>query len=74
MKPKVAIIVPCYNSMEFVDQCMESVAAQDYENFEIFAYDNESTDGTYDYLVDLAKNGVPMSVFKIKNISVTILL
>ena len=68
MKPKVAIIVPCYNSMEFVDQCIESVAAQDYENFEIFAYDNESTDETFEYLVDLAKNGIPMNVFKIKNI------
>ena len=68
MKPRVAVIIPCYNSMEFIDECIRSVVDQDYENIKIYAYDNESTDNTYEYLVDLAKNGIPMDVFKIKNI------
>ena len=68
MKPKVAVIVPCYNSMEFVDECIQSIVEQDYENFKIYAYDNESSDETYEHLVNLATNGVPMDVFKIKNV------
>jgi glycosyltransferase involved in cell wall biosynthesis len=68
VKPTVAVIIPCYNSLEYIDECIESVIQQDYENVKIFVYDNESTDGTYQYLVDLAKNGVPMDVLKIKNI------
>jgi glycosyltransferase involved in cell wall biosynthesis len=68
MKPKIAIIIPCYNSIEFIDQCIESVVEQDYENFEIYVYDNESTDGTYEYVVSIAKGGIAMNVLKIKNV------
>lgn len=68
MNPRVAVIVPCYNSMEFVDECVQSLVDQDYDNYKIYAYDNESQDGTYEHLVEMAKNGVPMDVFKIKNI------
>ena len=47
---KISIVIPCYNSMEFVEQCVNSALAQDYDNYDIHAYDNGSTDGTLEYI------------------------
>ena len=52
---KITIVVPCYNSMKYLEQSIISVLEQDYEECIICAYDNESTDGTYEYLLELEK-------------------
>jgi glycosyltransferase involved in cell wall biosynthesis len=43
-KPLVSIIMPCYNHGEFVDEAVESVLAQTYENVEIVIVNDGSTD------------------------------
>ena len=65
---KVAIIIPTYNSINFVDQCIESAISQDYKNCEIFVYDNESTDGTYEYLLEKYSNIDNIKIISIENI------
>ena len=65
---KISIVVPCYNSMKYLDQCIESALNQDYDNFEVHAYDNESSDGTYEYLLDLEKKHKKLTVHQIPNI------
>jgi glycosyltransferase involved in cell wall biosynthesis len=50
--PKVSIIIPTYNRRDFLEQALESVLAQDYENLEIVVSDNASTDGTQDMMED----------------------
>ena len=47
MDPKVAIIIPSYNSEQFLDQSVDSAVKQTYENFNIYIYDNQSTDKAY---------------------------
>jgi|TARA_R110000824_G_scaffold128983_3_gene290146 glycosyltransferase involved in cell wall biosynthesis len=49
---KVTAVIPTYNSMKYVDQCLDSVLDQKYLNLEVVVYDNESTDGTYEHLLD----------------------
>ena len=39
MKPKVSIIVPCYNSEKWVEECVVSALTQNYENIEVIAVD-----------------------------------
>lgn len=44
--PLVSVIVPARNEGEGIGACLGSLAAQDYDNLEIIAVDDRSTDGT----------------------------
>ena len=41
---KVSIIIPCYNSEKWLEQCLLSALNQNYDNCEVIYVDNESTD------------------------------
>ena len=45
-EPLISVIVPVYNGEAFLDQCLESIVAQDYARLEIIVVDDGSTDGT----------------------------
>jgi len=42
--PLVSIIVNCFNGEQFLDQSIESVISQNYKNWELIFWDNQSTD------------------------------
>ncbi len=44
MQPKLSVIVPVYNGAEFLNQCLDSIIAQTFEDMEIIIVDNKSTD------------------------------
>lgn len=48
--------------MEFLKSCLESIFAQDYENYEVVIVDNESTDGSFEYIQAL--NNPHIKLFK----------
>ena len=43
---KISIIIPVYNSTLYLKQCVESILAQTYHNFEILLVDDGSTDAS----------------------------
>ena len=45
MNKLVSIITPSYNSEKFIKQCIESVIAQTYTNWEIIVVNDGSCDG-----------------------------
>lgn len=45
-KPLVSIIIPSFNSSEFIKQCLKTVKNQTYQNIEIIVVDNSSSDNT----------------------------
>lgn len=49
-KPLVSIIILTYNSLKFIEKCLESVLNTNYEKFEIVIVDNGSTDGTVELI------------------------
>lgn len=45
-KPLVSVVVPTFNSAEFLDACLHSIAGQSYKEIELIVVDNHSTDET----------------------------
>ncbi len=48
--PKVSIVIPAYNSVDFIAATLESIFAQSYTDYEVIVSDHSSTDGTSDVL------------------------
>ena len=46
MTPRVSVVVPAYNNAAYIVDTMESILAQDYDDFEIVVADHSSTDDT----------------------------
>ena len=44
MKPLFSIIIPIYNSQEYLPQCIDSILQQNYKNIEIILINDGSTD------------------------------
>jgi glycosyltransferase involved in cell wall biosynthesis len=68
MHPKVAIVIPSYNSEQFLKQTVNSALEQTYTNLNVYIYDNESTDGSYEIAKELEQSSEKIKVFQVKNI------
>lgn len=53
--PKVSIILPARNEEGFIGKCLDSLALQDYPNYEIIAIDDSSDDSTGKIIADYAR-------------------
>ncbi len=46
MNPLISIIVPVYNTAEYVEECIQSILSQSYKNIELILVNDGSTDGS----------------------------
>lgn len=46
MSPKVSVIVPVFNSEEYLGQCLDSILLQKMDDLEVICVNNASTDGS----------------------------
>ena len=53
--PLFSIIVPIYNVERYLEQCIKSVLAQDYQNYELILVDDGSPDNSIDICTKYAK-------------------
>lgn len=49
-KMKVSVIIVNYNGKKFIAECLDSILASSYPNFEVVVVDNASTDKSLEYL------------------------
>lgn len=48
--PAISVLLPVYNGEEFLEECLDSLAEQSCEDFEVVAVDDGSTDATAEIL------------------------
>ena len=63
-KPKVSIIVPARNEENSISKCIQSLLSQDYDNYEVIAIDDSSTDETLSIISKLSENDNRLMVVK----------
>lgn len=56
--PMFSVVTPAYNAEAYLAECVASVAAQAYDDWEMIIVDDGSTDGTADLAAGLAKSEV----------------
>ena len=65
--PKVSIIIPIYNTSDFLKSCLDSVAKQSHQNLEVILVDDGSTDQSGQIADDFAKKDSRFHVIHQKN-------
>ena len=63
-KTLVSVLIPTYNSAEFIKDCVESIINQTYKNIKIIIINDASTDKTFDILKRLAKQDKRIRLFQ----------
>src|SRR5207248_1773136 len=57
--PFVSVIVPARNEEESIEQTLRSLLQQDYNNYEVIAVDDRSTDATGEIMDQVATGAQP---------------
>jgi glycosyltransferase involved in cell wall biosynthesis len=60
--PLVSVIIPTYNRVDMLKRAIDSVKKQTYPALEIIVVNDNSSDGTYDYLESLCLEGRELKI------------
>jgi glycosyltransferase involved in cell wall biosynthesis len=63
-QPLVSIVTPVYNGEKYIQECIESVLAQTYQNWEYIIVNNCSTDRTLEIVTSYAERYPKIKVYK----------
>lgn len=66
MNPFFSVIIPCYNSWQYMTRGLFSLEQQTFKDFEVIIVDDCSTDGTYSQLLNYQQNS-DLSVVVLRN-------
>ena len=64
---KVSVIVPIYNSEQYISRCVKSLINQTLENIEIILVNDGSSDNSYEIIKEFQKNNDNIKVINKKN-------
>ena len=66
-KPKITVVIPCYNCKNYILSCVRSIQNQNFYNFEIIIADDASNNDTILYLEKLQKEEQRIKIIRNKN-------
>lgn len=69
--PEISIIVPVYNVEKYVGECIESILAQTYQNFELILVNDGSTDRSLQVCEDFEKEDKRITIISQSNAGVS---
>lgn len=64
---QVSVIIPCYNVASYIEQCLDSVLGQTYQNLDIVVVDDGSTDTTLGMLKEYQKKDTRIRIVSKEN-------
>lgn len=62
-RPNISIIIPAYNAEKYVAECVDSVLAQSYSNFELIIVDDGSLDNTPNLIDSMSSKDKRIKVY-----------
>ena len=65
--PMISIVVPVYNSSNFLRQCLDSILEQTFQDFELLCVDDGSTDNSREILQEYGEKDRRIKIFTRKN-------
>ena len=72
MKSKVSIVVPVYNSSQYLNQCLDSILKQTLYEIEVICVNDGSTDNSLDILQKYARNDQRVIIINQNNFGVSV--
>lgn len=70
--PIVSIIIPVYNTQDYLKECLKSATEQTFDDIEIICVDDGSTDGSVDIVKEFEKNDARVHLISQKNSGVSV--
>lgn len=70
--PLISVIIPAYNTIDVIEETLNSVEAQTYQNYQIVLIDDGSTDGTGKFIDNYCKHNKKAIAFHQDNSGVSI--
>lgn len=67
IKPKISIVVPVYNTEQYLRQCIDSILVQTFKDFELLLIDDGSIDGSGVICDEYAEKDFRVQVFHKEN-------
>ena len=62
--PRISILIPCYQQARFLPEALASILHQDFQDLEVIASDDASSDNTFSILQDYAARDSRIRIFR----------
>lgn len=62
--PKISVLMPAYNTEKYVNEAIESILQQTFNDFELIIIDDCSTDNTWDVIQEYSKKDGRISIHR----------
>lgn len=64
--PKISVIIPVYNSAQYLPKCLDTVCGQTFRDIEIICVNDSSTDESFSILQEYAKNDARIKLINLE--------
>lgn len=67
MNPLISVVIPLYNTEKYIEDCVNSILEQEYENIEVIVVNDGSTDRSQSIVESLSRSDNRIKLLNIEN-------